>query len=68
MDKIIGRPVPMFWGIPEMCVDVGPILTESAPDSLRMFKRQRPDLDIPDIPEGPDSESQKNCRRLRGCY
>lgn len=61
MDKIIGRPVPLIssWGTAENVRRRRPDLTESAADSLRMFKRQRPDLDIPDIPEGPDSEFKK---------
>ena len=58
MDKIIGRPVPLIssWGTAENVRRRRPDLTENAAESLRMFARQKPELNIPHIPEGEDTE------------
>jgi len=58
MDKILGRPVPLIssWGTAENVRRRRPDLTENAAESLRMFARQKPELNIPVIPEGEDTE------------
>jgi len=58
MDSIIERPVPLIssWGTAENVRRRRPDLTENAADALRMFARQRPELNIPDIPEGIETE------------
>ena len=58
MDKIIGRPVPLIssWGTAENVRRRRPDLTENAAESLRMFARQKPELNIPNLPEGEDTE------------
>jgi hypothetical protein len=61
MAKLINRPVPMFssWQTIDNIRRRRPDLTESASESLRLFQRQKPELGIPDIPEGPDNEFKR---------
>ena len=61
MSSIIKRPVPMFssWQTVDNIRRRRPDLTESAAESLRLFARQKPELNIPDLPKGPENEFKK---------